>query len=179
MISIIKTMKPAGSYDSQHGTFFKFHLQFEDGSSGECSAKSESPWYSEGSEVDYQITGDFKGQNRLKVGKAEFAGKSFGGGGGSQSYKGTSNTNPPQQSSQRPSSPSPAPSNGARCGMIVNNAVLLLNDSKEAKTLENAVKFCNLVLAMTEHTENPKSQPSPSDIGGSHTPAEPEQDLPF
>lgn len=76
-ISTVSNVLPVGEVSSQHGTFYKFSVTLEDGTRGDVLAKSESPWFRVGSEVNYDITGNYKGTNKLKLGKPDFAGKPF------------------------------------------------------------------------------------------------------
>ena len=70
-ISNIKSIAPAGSFESQHGTLYKFHLTLEDGTIGEANAKSDKPWYGVGSQVSYEVTKETKFGKNLKVSKPE------------------------------------------------------------------------------------------------------------
>lgn len=73
-------MSYLGEVQSAHGLLHKFDIGLEDGHYGEVLAKSQQPWYKEGSDVDYTVTGEYKGTPKLKLGKPEFTGKPFGGG---------------------------------------------------------------------------------------------------
>jgi len=77
-ITTVSNVLPVGEVSSQHGTFYKFSVTLEDGTRGDVLAKNESPWFQVGSEVNYEVTGNYKGTNKLKLGKPDFAGKPFG-----------------------------------------------------------------------------------------------------
>lgn len=70
-ISKIVTLNPAGSFQVQGKTLFKFLVSLEDGTAGECNSTKQQPWYSVGTPVAYEVTGDFKGTKKLKVSRPE------------------------------------------------------------------------------------------------------------
>lgn len=70
----IAEMHPAGTWEHPSGgTLYRFTVVLDDGTRGQASAKSETPWYSEGSEVAYRITGETAAGLRLKLDKPEYA----------------------------------------------------------------------------------------------------------
>lgn len=58
MVGKIKSIKPAGSFDSQHGTLYKSVYEFEDGTVLTANHKTEVSKYKAGDEVEYEVTKD-------------------------------------------------------------------------------------------------------------------------
>jgi len=100
-ISTIIKLAPLGTYETENGLFHRFYVTFEDEQYGEVSAKSDAPWYKVGVQASYQVTGNYKGIPKLKLGKPEFEGKPFGAsrGGGNSPAKTYSAPIQPQSSS--------------------------------------------------------------------------------
>ena len=140
-ISRIISINPAGTWQSSYGPMYSFDVEFEDGTRGQVNAKSQTPAYRVGSEMDYQITGVTpKGQNKLKLQKPD------------------PNTpapayNPPPERSAPPARPAPAaqpartatetapggPVNGQTVGMALNNALTLHGRCFDGPDLANAL----------------------------------------
>lgn len=75
----ITALQPNGTWND----FYKFEVTFDDGVTGVAFAKSNSPWYAIGDEVEYTISP--KGGVKISKGVSQYAGGSTGGysGGGS------------------------------------------------------------------------------------------------
>lgn len=68
----ITAIQGAGDWTSSQGKqFFKFEIQFDDGSVGVANAVSEKPWYSVGDKVDVEVTKQFQGVDQIKVRKQD------------------------------------------------------------------------------------------------------------
>ena len=140
-ISRIISINPAGTWQSSYGPMYSFDVEFEDGTRGQVNAKSQTPAYRVGSEMDYQITGVTpKGQNKLKLQKPD------------------PNTpapayNPPPERSAPPARPAPAPQpprtatetapagpvNGATVGFAMKEAIGLHAGVLTGPDLANAL----------------------------------------
>lgn len=75
MTTKIVDMKRRPELDWQHSsgsTMFCLELTFDDGQTGVVNARSETPWYSVGSEVVATSRGERDGHQLLKVEKPEF-----------------------------------------------------------------------------------------------------------
>jgi hypothetical protein len=157
-VTTIKAMRPDGHYDGKYGRMYKFFLTFENGESGEASAKSENPWYSEGKEVSYKITGEFKGQNKVSVSKPEFEGLNAT---PVENQKFVGNDAPQQRQQFSGDSAAGAggkkPINGQRNGMILNNAVAMLIASCETQNLKNLKFKIDLLLSGADYVDGVSS----------------------
>lgn len=68
-------MERRADRDWQHSsgsTMFVFELTMDDGMHGFANAKSDSPWYSTGTEVNATVRSNNHGENTLKIDKPEF-----------------------------------------------------------------------------------------------------------
>ena len=71
-IAKVTAISPTGEapYQSAHGPLYSFIVTLSDGVSGKVNAKSpDKPAYSVGDAVGYEVTGNFQGQNKLKIDK--------------------------------------------------------------------------------------------------------------
>ena len=75
----ITALQPNGTWND----FYKFEVTFDDGVTGMAFAKSNTPWYAVGDEVEYTLSP--KGGVKISKGVSQYAGGSTGGysGGGS------------------------------------------------------------------------------------------------
>lgn len=68
----ITAIQGAGDWTSSQGKqFFKFEIQFDDGSVGIANAVSAEPWYKVGDKVDVEVTKQFQGVDQIKVRKED------------------------------------------------------------------------------------------------------------
>lgn len=76
MTQKIVEMKRRSDKDWQHSsgaTMFVFEITVDDGLTGFANARSETPWYNVGSEVNASVRSNHNGDNTLKLDKPEFA----------------------------------------------------------------------------------------------------------
>lgn len=66
-ISKIINIKPEGSFETKYGLMHKFAYTLEDGTVGESNHKTEESPFKPGQSVWYEITGKYKGINKLKL----------------------------------------------------------------------------------------------------------------
>ena len=70
-IARITKLEPTGTFESQYGPLFKFVVYLDDNNYGTTNAKSNTPWYKVGTEVSYEVSGNFKGTPTFKIGKPD------------------------------------------------------------------------------------------------------------
>lgn len=105
-------------WDGSQGPMHTSLITFASGLAGEANHKQPTPPYRVGEVVEYQITGEFRGTNKLKVGKPK------------EGAPPQPNYVPPAHQPQAPHQPSPqgagnrpqGPIHGATVGMAVNQA---------------------------------------------------------
>ena len=63
----IKSIQANGTWDGQYGTMYQFEVELEDGTVGEANSKSQTPPYSQGSTVWYDVKAETKYGKKLKI----------------------------------------------------------------------------------------------------------------
>jgi len=72
MVSKIKSVTRAESYNDNYGQKWAFIYTFEDGTVIKASHKSQDSPFKEGQEAEYEIKGEYEGMNRGSVKKQGF-----------------------------------------------------------------------------------------------------------
>lgn len=161
-IARITKLEPTGTFESQYGPMFKFVVYLDDNNYGTTNAKSNQPWYKVGTEVSYEVSGNFKGTPTFKIGK------------------------PDPSSPQRSASPAPvqsevfqappsqtAPINGQTVGMAMKEALNILleglaHDERIAKIQEASfwaavMELASDIIRVSRYLESGHIAPSVKD----------------
>ena len=70
----IKSIQANGTWEGKFGLMYQFEVEMEDGTVGEANSKSETPPYSQGSTVWYDVKGETKYGKKLKISTSDPSG---------------------------------------------------------------------------------------------------------
>lgn len=80
--AVITQVQGNGTFDSQYGVMYKYHVEFDNGDlQAEATSKTSPPPWKEGDTVWYEVTGEFRGLAKVKISRQDPAASKFGGGG--------------------------------------------------------------------------------------------------
>lgn len=158
---------------------YSFIIAFDDNSYGSANSKGQTPPYGVGDEMNYTITGNFRGTPKIKVQKP---GSNFAPPTRSSAPNPVGNTPAPYRQpsqpapAQRPSTVQTAPINGASVGMAMNQALGLLTRDWKRQDIVAAVcsedfwyavsETASDILRVSRHLESGHLAPSVRERNG-------------
>lgn len=137
----ITEIKPNGGFDSQHGYMYSSIVYFDDNGWGSANHKTQNPPYGIGDEMEYTITGEFKGTSKLKISKP------------GSNFAPPPRDNGPSSSQSRtlpPKTVQSGPVNGASVGMAINQAMGLLTKDLSRDEIVQLICQPHFWLSLTE-----------------------------
>ena len=173
-IARITKLEPTGQFESQYGPLFKFVVYLDDNNYGTTNAKSNNPWYKVGTEVSYEVSGNFKGTPTFKIGKPDSA-----------APQRSVAPAPVQSDVSHAPTIQTSPINGASVGMAIKMAMDILldgltRDEKIARLQEpsfwaSVMELSSDILRVARHIESGHLAPSIKDrISGYTAPVAPQ-----
>jgi len=176
MITKVTMLNRTGSYfnKGQGKTMYNFDIAFDNDERGQCSAMSEDPPYFVGSVVEVKKAGEFNGMPKFSVKKSD---EPYNGSDGGEPIpeKQSQETKQFIESTVRPQGIAKPQANGARSGMLMNNACNLMASSKTDPTEDNIMSMMELLDKCMSRFEN---QPVASPVDAQATSAN-DEDVPF
>lgn len=136
MIAQIVSIQPSGSFQGKDGKqMYTFTVQFSDGMVGQATAGSSPPRWQMGQQVAYEVTGNYKGMNKVRINtntnqpttqpQQQWGNTTPYNAPTQQPQQWNGQGQPPQvqQPMPQPAQPKPETINGQSVGMSLNNSI--------------------------------------------------------